>query len=235
MMLSKSTGPVSLDFQEEDYNLNNTRKGELIEEGCNMTQYIDISNKSHLGSLHGWCRANWQTTFKRSLVNGNSLFYHSCCNSFSRRGFSKIAGHPALQSSRIQKIPGLKNVQCGEEIYRWLVQTISYNTKQGQKTLFPCLNRYHIGTDSSDEETGLDDSNGKFALKKRLLELEGEIESQKSQIRQLKLDNVQLLNSSNNWHQNSQELLDKSDQNELFQTPLKQRVTNSFDFTEDNS
>ena len=147
-----------------------------------------------------------------------------------------MAGHPALQSSKIQKIPGLKNIQCGEEIYRWLVQTINYNTKQGQKTLFPSLNRYHTEADSSDEENGLKDNNEKFTLKKKFIELEREIESLKSQIRKLKLDNVQLLSSSNNWHQKYQELIDHNEkQNELFQTPLKKKVTNSFEFTEDNS
>jgi hypothetical protein len=237
-MLSKSTGPVSFDFQEEKYNLNNSGRGEWTEDGCNTTQYIDIDNNFHLERLLGWCRAHWQTTFKRSLIYGNSLFYHSCCNSFSRRGFSKVAGHPSLQSSKIQKIPGLKNIQCAEEIYRWLVQTIGYNTKQGQKTLFPCLNRYHTEADSSDEEKeiGLDDNNEKFTLKKRFVELQNEIESQKSQIRELKLDNTQLLNSSNNWFLKYQQLIDQSEkQNELFRTPLKQKVTNSFEFTEDNS
>lgn len=236
MTLSKLAGPVSLDFQEEEYNLNSSGRGEWTQKGCNTTQYIDINNKFHLESLLGWCGAHWQTTFKRSLVYGNSLFYHSCCNSFSRRGFSKVAGHPALQSCKIQRIPGLKNIQCGDEIYRWLVQTISYNTKQGQKTLFPCLNRYHTETDSSDEEIGLDDNTEKFTLKKRFVELETEIESQKSQIRDLKLDNAQLLNSSNSWYLKCQELIDQSErQNGLFQTPLKHKVTNSFDFTEDNS
>ena len=180
-------------------------------------------NSRHRNDLLHWCRVHWDTMFKRNLDQANPVYYHDCCSCFSRRGFSKIAGHPALQSCSILRIPSFKMVTNGDQFYRWLLGIYITSTARGQRTYFPAVNRFHveeeiIGTEAIDEET--------TCLKKRVDDMSKNIEEHNKKLRELESMNQQLLASSKSWHQKYIDLLEKQE-NQLpveFQTPLKKKT-----------
>lgn len=202
----------------------------------NQTSRIPIFDPSiteHKARLYYWCQAEWPT-FCRSLLHQNSISYHDCCSCFSRRRFSKMAGHPSLQTSSVATIPSFKEVESSGDLFRWLLKMLTYNSKKGARCLFPAFNRYHIeedckvgqGRDSDDEE-------GTF-LSKRVNDLNRELVQAKQMNSHLQTENNRLLESSKAWFQRYQELSEGCYQavpSEL-QTPKKTK-TNSW-FTEGN-
>src|SRR5687767_7958815 len=91
---------------------------------------FDPSNTQHKAILYHWCKSQWPL-FCRSLKHQNSIYYHECCNSFSRRRFSKLAGHPSLQTSSIVTIPSFKEVTSSDCFFRWLLKMLTFNSKKG--------------------------------------------------------------------------------------------------------
>ena len=96
---------------------------------ADTTQYIDIDNNFHLEKIT-WMGAEHigKLTFKTISCLWKQSLLSLLLQLILKKGlFQRWAGHPSLQSSKIQRIPGLKNIQCAEEIYRmaWS-QTIGY-------------------------------------------------------------------------------------------------------------
>jgi len=177
-------------------------------DGSSRDIFMDPEKETHQAWLRAWCRAHWLTTFKRSLVYGNKLTYHCCCNSFSRRSFSKAAGHPAIMSLSILQIPGLRNATSQEDLYQWLLDILVEATRQGQQVLFPSLNRHHIDRAEREEEASYGKEEYNF-LRKRNSELERELEKTTKLVQELKKDKERLLLSSNCWHEKYENLLDQ--------------------------
>lgn len=164
----------------------------------------------------------------RSLESSNSLYYHSCCCSFSRRAFSKVANHPPLQTSSVLKIPSFKDVRSADDLFRWLLDMISTNVSRGQKCFFPSLNRYHVETEPSD-----DDSYDKevLVLRKRLQDMKFTLSEYQLQVKTLESSKDQLLHSTKHWYGKYQELLEQQDNQvpKEFLTPQKRKTNCMFD------
>jgi hypothetical protein len=220
-------GPV-----DQAFDLTSSGRGEWTTDGSPRDMYMDPENETHQAWLRGWCRAHWLSTFKRSLVYGNKLVYHCCCNSFSRRSFSKAAGHPAIMSLNVLQIPGLRNAVNQDDLYHWLLDILVESTRHGQRVLFPSLNRTHIDRAEQEEETGCDKEEYGM-LAKRSAELERELEKTAKMVQELKKDNERLLKSTNSWHQKYEQLLDTSQSITMLITPKKHRNLSIYDFPDD--
>jgi hypothetical protein len=217
--------------EEQTYDLTSSGRGEWTLEGSQRDLSIDLEKKEHLEWLRSWCRVHWLSTFKRSLVYGNKLTYHCCCNSFSRRAFVKMAGHPPLLSIGVLQIPGLRNANSHEDLYQCLLEIIRETTKQGQHLPFPALNRHHVERDDPEEP---EDQEKQIMLAKRNSELERELEKTQKQVADLKKDNDRMLQSTKNWHEKYEELLDSGQTMiTMMATPRKYRVTDSCCFVDD--
>ena len=227
---------VQKDFEgeteEKRHNLTNSGRGEWTMDGSPRDIYINPACKAHQDWLRSWCRAHWLSTFKRSLVYGNKLSYHACCNSFSRRGFSKVAGHPPLLSMGVLQIPGLRNATSHEDLLQWLLDIVMESTHQGQRVLFPSLNRHHIDREEIEEVTGRETEQEKL-LTKRNTDLERELDKAMKQVTELKKHNEQLFQSSKSWYSKYEQLLDNGTAIFTLMTPKKHRTNDVFEFTED--
>jgi hypothetical protein len=178
-----------------------------------------------------WSKAYWSNTFKRSIEYNNTIFYHSCCNSFSRRSFVKVAGHPSIQTCSILRIPGFREVNSAEDLHRWLLKMITSNTTSGEKLPFPKINKYHIDSEvSTDEERDCIEEDSTYLLKRCTL-IQEELGQYKSQLKHMQKDNERLLSSSKNWFQKYHDLLDQQDRltRSAYQTPLKTNLKSSFE------
>lgn len=235
MISTKGTQCDLLTFAEEHYDLPSLKLEEGHLDSAPREPVLDIKNKQDLERLRGWCREHWTATLKRSFASKNQVFYHSCCNSFSRRAFSKDAGHPAFLSCNVLTMPGFKNVDDAESLFRWFIKLARENSRIGERTLFPSVNRYHNESQDADEETTEDTENTDY-LSKRCRELEQELDKSRSLVQHLQADNARLLNSSKSWYSKYQELLEKDDPATLFlATPIKKlKLSNVSSFEDDN-
>src|SRR5688572_5017832 len=84
--------------------VNSTSSGSSSE-----SSVFDPTSVHHKTRLYYWCKDQWPVLC-RSIHHQNPIYYHECCNSFSRRRFSKLAGHPSLQTSSLVTIPSFKEV-----------------------------------------------------------------------------------------------------------------------------
>ena len=196
---------------------------------------LDINNKQDLERLRGWCREHWTSTLKKSFISKNQVFYHSCCNSFSRRAFSKEAGHPAFLSCNALTLPGFKNVDDAESLYRWFIKLAKDNSRIGERTLFPSVNKYHSESQDIEDETTEDTENADH-LSMLYQELKLELERTKQDVKKLQGEKDRLLSSCSHWHSRYQELLEYRDQGTYFLgTPVKKlKLSNADSFEDDN-
>ena len=206
---------------EERCDLSSAGRGEWRAEGVGLDECFNPGNESHLQMLRGWCLAHWTTTFRRSMLYGNSLTYHRCCNSFSRRAFVKAAGHPADESFTVRQVPRLRNGSSAEDLFTWLLEEALEHQRRGRKMLFPSLNRVHANADQT-LEAELQAKSEEGALARRMSELLQETERQNKKLKELEKENTRLLSSSMSWHSKYKELLDQTKPPEwLFDTPMK--------------
>jgi hypothetical protein len=197
---------------------------------------FEADNKKHDKRLLEWCKAYWKNTFKRSIEYNNTIFYHSCCNSFSRRSFMKVAGHPSLQTCSILRIPGFREVNTAEDLHRWLLKMITSNTTTREKLPFPRINKYHTNEISTDEEIDRKEEDSTY-LQKRCYLIQEELGQYKSQLKHMHNDNERLLRSTNNWFQKYNDLLGQQDRltQSAFQTPLKTNLKPTFELFSDQN
>jgi len=208
-------------------------RAEWTTAGSDRRVYVDPKNPIHQSWLLMWCKAHWMSTFRRSLMYGNKLTYHICCNCFSRRSFARQAGHPQLLSIGVLQITGLRNASTHEDLFNWLIDVITEKVKQGHKVLFPALNRHHDDREESDESVCQDNQEQDGLLAKRNQELESQLNKTLKQLQDLKKDNERLLKSSCNWHQRYEELVDSDNVMALMATPCKYKVIKGGEINED--
>jgi hypothetical protein len=231
MKTSKETQTTLTSDLDQSFNLSTSGRMVAREESQPKETFIDPENTKHISRLLEWCKVHWTATFKRSLEACNCLYYHGCCNSFSRRRFTKVAGHPSIQSCSILKIPSFKEVDSADDLYRWLLKMITANTSKGQRMPFPSINKYHVEEVSDDEENRHREDHSP-ALNKRFQSVQAELDKYKSQLQDLQRDNSRLLCSSKNWRQKYYDLLDQQERQtqSAFQTPMKHNITKNFEF-----
>lgn len=186
---------------------------------------------SHRKKLLQWCHLQWMPTFKKSIDQGNSIYFHECCSCFTRRVFSKNAGHPSLQTCPISKIPSFRDVNSAEDLYQWLLRRLNDSIKLGHRCLFPALNREHV--ESFDQEV-LNREQEIEMLRKRLEQMTQMESSLNKQLVSLKEENQKLLHSTKSWYSKYQEIVEFKDHalSSQFATPLKRQPNSNFDMFE---
>ena len=170
---------------------------------------FDLSSDRDSLELVAWARLHWGSTIKKSIENQNPAVYHDCCFSFSRRGFSRKAGHPRLQSYSIHKLPSLKEVRTAEEFTMWLRSRMKEHQDLGRQPVFPSINCYHIDTVEMDEE----DLETEY-LAKRCSELLKEKDEAMKRVQALLQDNQRLHASTKTWMLRYHESLSAKDPSE---------------------
>lgn len=195
------------------------------------TSIFDSTNKDHLVLLKDWCTEQWSTTFQRSLLSSNVLYYHSCCCAFSRRGFSKTAGHPSHQTQSVRKLEGFKEVSSADELFDWLLKLIKNNQMTGRECYFPSINSFHFPQQTITDTLEMKPHSEREFLTKRVDELIQENCKLKNKINTIVQENKQLLYSSKSWHSKYQDLLESplNTISETRQTPQKLTKLNKFD------
>lgn len=179
-----------------------------------------------------WCQCHWRNTFLKALQSGNYITYHDCCTCFSRRCYSKNAGHPSLQSCIITRMPSFKEVSNETDFFKWLFKLLETNTKKGQRCFFPAINRPHIVAQEVDNERLEDEVQ---MLRKRVEFLEKSEEELVKNMSALKEENQRLIKSTKNWYLKYQELIEPQDKaiSSTFNTPMKKTSNLNFYFLEE--
>ena len=170
--------------------------------------------------LLSWCRVHWDSTFKKSLVSGNSLYYHECCFCFSRRGFLKHSGHPTLQTSSVLKMPSFKEIQSAEDLCQWLVKKMESRMAYGNPDAFPSINKFHTDNEFCDESSGLLEQLQE--LKNQCSRLKFESLATSNTMDQLRAENSILQASAKNWHTKFQMLAEKTHEDEILEKKVSQ-------------
>jgi len=231
MKTNKGTQTTSNSDLDEPFILSTTGMRGSKENNNEDDFPFEADNNSHAKILLEWCKIYWGDTFKRSREYNNTIFYHTCCNSFSRRSFVKAAGHPSEHTRSILKIPGFREVNSAEDLHKWLLKIIILNTTTRKKMSFPRINRYHTDEISTDEKIDHKEDENSTYLQKRCNLIQEELDQYKSQLKHLKIDNERLLNSTKNWFQKYHDILDQHDRltQSAYQTPLKTNLKQSFE------
>ena len=231
MKTNMGTQTISNSDLDDSFFLSTTGKRETRENSNEENFHFEADNRSHVKILLEWCKIHWGDTFKKSREWNNTIVFHSCCNSFSRRSFVKLAGHPSVQTCSILKIPGFREVNTAEDLHKWLLKMVLSNTTSREKLPFPRINKYHTDEISTDEDIVCKEEEDSTYLKKRCNLFQEELDQYKSQLKQLKVDNERLLNSTKNWFQKYHDLLDQQDRltRSAYQTPLKTNLKQSFE------
>lgn len=165
---------------------------------------------------------------------GNSLYYHTCCNSFSRRTFCATAGHPAACTTNIRKLPGYREVDSATALFVLILDKVNAANREGKMMLFPTINRRHYQSPTEDDEAAhLHEENA--VLAKRCKDLEKELGGLKTRLQDYQINHKCLLESSKTWCMKYQLLLDQQEgREELLATPKKKtKVTRDELFLED--
>ena len=196
--------------------------------------HFDPSCAQDKAKLMDWCKRHWRTIFLRSLQNQNVMHYHECCTSFSRRSFVKLAGHPALHSSSLLRIPSFKEVVTAEYFYYWLLKLLTDRAKAGLPCRFPAINRAHIDETNEPEELKVGDD--RTFLQKRVDELQDKLDSLEEMLINANEDRKKLFRCAHSWYEKYQEAADqgRSAVPLEFQTPQKVKPKCSLFFEEDS-
>ena len=195
---------------------------------CSSPPPFDPKHPTHKTLLLRWCEEHWVKTFRKALQSSNALHYHDCCSSFSRRAFSRLAGHPTLQSSPVHKIPSFKEVCSSTDLYHWLLGKLTDNHKRGLKVFFPAINRVH----QEQQDEGPDDGQDEIEMLRKRFDAIDKMESKMNlELKSLKDENDRLSNSVKSWFVKYQDLLDKHEPPlpSMLATPLKKKHKHNVD------
>lgn len=226
MRASASTQCTLEDLQRPEVSAPGPFVGQSTTEVVYLLDLLDFNKPSHLQRLKYWCDIHWPAVIQNSLANSNIIFYHSCCNSFSKRSYSKRTNHPEYLSVSINRMATFKQMKGPEGLYQWLVMVAKSNASLGHRTLFPTINKRYCECFDGRPAAHPDPRRQHF-LDKRNRELEEELKEAKLVACRLQVENTILLNSSKSWCTKYQELLEQREiQEEMFATPMK-KLSNS--------
>lgn len=165
---------------------------------------IDIENREHLRELMAWCDQHYEETIEKNRKNGNSISYHDCCLTFTRRRFAERSTHPKKETFSVFKLGTFKDVNSAKDLYDWLFKRLVNRHRDNRPAIFPSINRPHP---SCDNQRFLD-------LMKQNRDLSNDYKDVSIKYNALMLDNQQLYSdvlrlkaSTKNWHDKYQTLL----------------------------
>lgn len=233
-MSSKATQFDSLGYSDVQPLVHSSSKRQRAYQTPVLHDYIDIESNIDLDKLRRWCTAHWFATFQKAMLHRNLMTYHTCCNSFSRRHFSRLTNHPKDETFDIHKLPDFKTIGNGDDLYRWQLNIAKENNRSGLRTLFPTLNLKICQCADNDFITSEDtETNG--MLRKRCSDLEKQLDDSRRMVNNMQYENSRLLRSSKTWHQRYEELLEQRNSHvEFMVTPVKQKLSNLILFSDDN-
>jgi|JI6StandDraft_1071083.scaffolds.fasta_scaffold04923_2 hypothetical protein len=187
---------------------------------------IDIENEEHLKELMEWCEQHYEETIEKSRRNGNTISYHDCCLTFTRRRFTERSTHPKKETFSVFKLGTFKDVNSAKDLYEWLLKRIQNRHRVDRPAIFPSINMPHP---NCDNQRFLD-------LMKQNRDLSNDYKDMSLKYSALLLDNQQLYTdvlrlkaSSKNWHDKYQAILSKQETDEeaalFFGSPQKKLIT----------
>lgn len=182
---------------------------------------FDPTDARHRQRLLEWAQHQWPDLFEKAFLHRNSLFWHYCCSSVSKRRFMESAGHPTLHTQSIFPMPSFKAVKTADQLYEWLLEMLEQTKQRGFKALLPAINRCHIDLGTVDT----------LALNQRVADLSQELEEKKSmisklegQLERLEKQNKQLISTARTWCQLYHGLLESQDhQSRHHQSALQEK------------
>lgn len=122
--------------------------------------------------LKEWCCVYWEGVLSKAINTGSTVFYHDCCLSFSRKGFTKKSGHPAEMSVSVHRLPELKKCKGHEDFFVWIEEKLSLRRTLGLPLFFPTINCCHTNLKIQRQA---DELHTPSFLVKRYKEMEDEV------------------------------------------------------------
>lgn len=168
---------------------------------------FDSTDARHRQNLMEWCRVQWPSLFSKSALHHNSLFWHDCCSSISKRRFMESAGHPAEQTHSIFKLATFKGIKGPEELYQWMLERLKQAKTRGFKAYMPAVNRLHIDPEAAET---VGNQNLVAELRCQLETASSSLAEQRLKIDKLESENQLLVKSSRTWCQLYHGLLEQS-------------------------
>jgi len=111
---------------------------------------IDLKSTQDMTDLMAWCEAQWLPTFVLPFRSYNPPVFHSCCISFSRRGFALSAGHPAALSHSCRHIGQLFKGTSHYNLFDFILSHLQIRQAESSIILFPTVNSYHHSSFSAN-------------------------------------------------------------------------------------
>ena len=123
--------------------------------------------------LKEWCYIHWTGVLSKAIRAGSTVFYHDCCLSFSRKGFTKKSGHPPEMSVSLNRLPELKKCKDHQDFFLWIKEKLSLRQALGPPAFFPTINCCHTNLKIPKQT---DEVQAPSFLIKRYKEMEDEVE-----------------------------------------------------------
>ena len=135
---------------------------------------IDLTNDEDLKTLKETCDELWRQLYEVGCRARNHPFYHSCCNSFSKRSFGEAKHfHPKEYTSPFIDWIAKHEISDAKGLYNHFLKQVKL--KPTYPWTLPGLNLYH-GVDSPVEKMLTELQQRVSLLEKRNAEVEAELD-----------------------------------------------------------
>lgn len=189
---------------------------------------FDPEDPRHRQKLLEWSRKHWASLFEKAFLHRNSLFWHFCCSSVSKRRFMESAGHPTLHTQAVFRMPSFKAITSPEQLYQFLLDLLQQAVARGFKPFLPAINRLHVDLETSDT----------LVLQRQLADLRSQLEDKTSVFERIRIraerleeQNKKLISTARTWCQMYHSLLEtREDQTpHPLSSPTKHKEINFVD------
>ena len=106
----------------------------------------DLDDPTDRAILKNWCNKHWDSLIKRAIDSQDPLYFHECCFSFSKRGFTDRHSHPNDSTFSILRMYDIKQCRSPEDLQLWIAEKLETRAKRALPTFFPCLNSPHMSS-----------------------------------------------------------------------------------------
>lgn len=146
-----------------------------------MQRSTDLTDPEEKRRFRECCDLLWEELYEVDCQDRNHPFYHSCCNSFSKRTFEAAhQSHPEGQTSRMVDWLSKHEIADADGFHDHLFKIVQ--KKPVALQMLPGLNVLH-GIEGKVEEMIIDIQERLSHLEKRNSELEVELQQSRSEVK----------------------------------------------------
>lgn len=127
----------------------------------------DLDDPTDRTILKNWCAKHWDSVMKKAIDSQDPLYFHDCCFSFSKRGFTDRHSHPNDSTFSILRMYDMKQCRSPEDLQLWVAEKLETRAKRGLPTFFPCLNSPHMSSSEMQDYRPMKKDQKKCCLGKR--------------------------------------------------------------------